>query len=196
MKKILTTFAAFFILFFATGCIKEPCSDVFGKEYSSIKFNFNRHYDKLVDKIVAVVDKDTQEKSIRHYKKEKENIVVANYVNITDLQNSSQVGFILSEGVKNALVNSKRFNVIETELSKYFTINAKEGITILSRDLKKIRDDNLKANYVLVGSYAYTNEQLIIFSKLIDLRSGYIMTSQQDSYDLNCELVKLLNIEE
>jgi TolB-like protein len=183
MKKLSTLFIIPLVAILFTGCLKEPCGDAFGPEYNNMSYDFSKHSQEVMANVMSNV-----------ISKEKVNIVVTEYVDLSSLKNSTKLGYILSSSMKDKLVNSGNFNVIEAQVAKYFNIS-QGGVSILSRDAKKLKEDSLSSNWALVGSYTYTTSQLLVYSKLINLNSGIIEGSYQSRYPLNCELNQMLNIE-
>ncbi len=118
-------------------------------------------------------------------------IIVTEFVDLTYLENQSKFGYVLSNNIKNSLINDINTKVIEAEVSKYFKISG-NGLKILSRDVKKIRTDNLNVKHAVVGTYAYTDQETIVFVKLINLETGIIEGSYSKTLPMNCAMLQLL----
>ena len=103
-------------------------------------------------------------------------IIVTDFVDVTSLDNYSRLGYVLSNNIKNSIINNYHTDVVEAEVSKYFKISA-NGLKILSRDIEKLRATNFQVQYAVVGSYTYTKNEFIVFVKLIDLKTGIIKGS-------------------
>lgn len=108
-------------------------------------------------------------------------IIVTDFVDVTSLDNHVRLGYVLSNNVKNSLINNSNINVVEAEVSKYFKISG-NGIKILSRDVDKLRSTNFDVRYAVVGTYTYSSNELIIFVKLIDLKTGIIEGSYAHTF--------------
>lgn len=118
-------------------------------------------------------------------------VLVTDFVDLTSLENFSQLGYVFSNSVKNALIHQYSINVIEAEVSKYFKISG-NGLKILSRDVNTIRTQSFDVNRAVVGTYTYSDEEIIIFVKLIDLETGIIEGSFAKKLPMNCEMMHLL----
>jgi len=110
-------------------------------------------------------------------------VIVTDFVDITSLDNHSRLGYVLSNNIKNSLINNYDIDVIEAEVSKYFKISG-NGLKILSRDIEKLRSTDFKVQYAIVGTYTHTQNELIIFVKLIDLKTGIILGSYANAFPM------------
>ncbi len=110
-------------------------------------------------------------------------IMVTDFVDITNLDNHTKLGYVLSNNIKNALINNYKANVVEAEVSKYFKISG-NGLKILSRDIDKLRSTNFNVQYAVVGTYTHSISELIVFVKLIDLKTGIIKGSYARTFPM------------
>ena len=120
-------------------------------------------------------------------------ILVSDFVNIDNLKNHSKLGFLLSETLKNELA-AKNIIIKEVELSRNFKIG-KSGFNVLSRnaeDINSVIDDE---RFAMVGKYSITRKRLILFVKLIDIRTGHILSSSTQSVWIDKEILKLDYVE-
>jgi len=108
-------------------------------------------------------------------------LIVTDFADITSLDNHSRLGYVLSNSIKDSLINVSKIDVVEAEVSKYFKISG-NGIKILSRDTSKLRSTNFDVRYAVVGTYTHSNHELLIFVKLIDLKNGIIKGSYAKSF--------------
>jgi len=185
IKKILGSFVAsiFFILFF-TSCSniaksfasKSPTNH----KYLSGSTNFSSLIDELVEK---------QELKIKNTISLDEAVLVPDFVNIESLRNRTKLGFLLSEQLKNSLLN-KGIIVKAVELSRDFELGT-HGFNVLTRIQKDIKDKEVSSRYAFVGTYSVTTESLIVFTKLIDLETGNILSSASSETLINDELYDL-----
>ncbi len=176
--KTLSILLTFF-LFSGCAILNDSCNDEpFGEQYPNVKTDF-----KEIAKIgVKEIFSDLNI--------ENELILITDFVNINTLNGGNSLSFILSSSFKDSLVNLNRFKVLEVELNKYFKIG-KDGVKVLTRELKTLLNSNLTLNYALIGSYSITNKQLIIFLKLVDLNSGVIKKSYMQTLTMSCEINSL-----
>jgi len=120
-------------------------------------------------------------------------ILVTDFVNIDNLKTHSKLGFLLSETLKNEL-SAKNIIIKEVELSKTFKIG-ESGFTILSRKLKDIYNVIEEERFAMVGTYSITHRRLILFVKLIDIRTGHILSSSTQSVSIDKEIRQLDYVE-
>jgi len=114
--------------------------------------------------------------------------IVTDFVDLTSLQNYSKLGYILSNSIKNSLIKDYKAKVVEAEVSKYFEISG-NGLRILSRDIKLLRSDAFEISRAVVGTYTYTDEEIVIFVKLIDLKTGIIEGSYAKKLAMTCDMM-------
>jgi len=171
MKLILTI--TFLFAIFISGC-SEGKSVTYSKEDT----NHNVFRPQQVNNVYIDYSNLANDAITSIFKKNEipTRIIVTDFVDITSLDNHSRLGYVLSNNVKNSIINNYATDVIEAEISKYFKISG-NGLKILSRDTKKLRSTNFNVRYAVVGTYTYSNKELIIFVKLIDLKTGIIKGS-------------------
>ena len=138
--------------------------------------------DDLADDLEAFVNSD-------------ETILVSDFVNIDNLDNRSSLGFVLSGMMKNELSIKTGLKIKEVELSKQFKLG-KSGFKLLTRDTSEISQEVIKAQYAVIGSYAFTTKQVIIFARLINIVDGTIRSSNTVSIPMTDELKRLEGIHE
>jgi len=161
-------------LLLTTGCSSLNDSVTFSKT-ATVKNGLNSQKVSSIYIDYAVLSNEITE-SIFKKSKVPNRIIVTDFVNITSLDNNSRLGYVLSNNVKNSIINTYNTNVIEAEVSKYFKISG-NGLKILSRDVEKLRSSNFDVRYVVAGTYTYTSKELVVFVKLIDLKTGIIKGS-------------------
>ncbi len=142
--------------------------------------NFQAMLRALVEKSYAKFDKNIFKD---------ETVLVSDFVNLDRLQNHSKLGFLLSDTLKNSLL-SKDILVREVELSNDFRIG-KHGFNVLSRNANKINNQVIDENFAVVGTYSITTKRLIIFIKLINIRTGTIVSSSTASTLIDEEILDL-----
>jgi TolB-like protein len=142
--------------------------------------NFQAMLRALVENSYAKLDKNISKD---------ETVLVSDFVNLDNLQNHSKLGFLLSDTLKNSLL-SKNILVREVELGNNFQIG-KRGFNVLSRNSNKINNQVIDENFAVVGTYSVTTKRLIVFIKLIDVRSGTILSSSTASTLIDEEILDL-----
>ena len=149
------------------------------KDYYDYKVDYIKLSDDAVDSIFSTAKVDPK------------NFIVTDFVDLTSLQNYSKLGYIFSNSIKNSLITKHSAKVVEAEVSKYFEISG-NGLRVLSRDVKLLRTDKFELSRAVVGTYTYTDEEIVIFVKLIDLKTGIIEGSYAKKLPMTCEMMYLL----
>jgi len=148
--------------------------------------NFESLVEELVDESAAKIKKNIQFDDI---------ILVSDFVNIDDLKNKSELGFLLSSILKDKLV-SLDIIVREVEFANEFQLGRK-GLNVLIRDKSKIISNKVsKERFAVVGTYSITNRSLNVFIKLIDIRTGNIHASSFERTSIDEEILGLEKREE
>lgn len=122
------------------------------------------------------------------------NIYITDFVNESNLKNKSQLGFLLSNQTKVNVQKSYCTNNVtiqDLQLAKNLKIS-KNGSRILTRDVNNIKNLKLKDDKkILTGSYILTENQIIVFLKLMNLKNGNIIISSTTSRQIDDELKSL-----
>ena len=125
-------------------------------------------------------------------------LYVTDFVNESNLQNISQLGFLLSNELKVNILKygcTSKVSIQNLQLSKSLYIG-NQGTRILTRDLKNLKVKNLKDDrQILVGSYMLTKNQLILFLKLINLKDGNTISTSSISTSITNEIKELEGID-
>jgi hypothetical protein len=175
-----------------SGCSNSN-SIISSKKYQKQECGVNRGLKKYYDYDVNYMNlaDEAVDRLFETSKVEPKGFIVTDFVDLTSLQNYSKLGYILSNSIKNSLIQKYNAKVVEAEISKYFEISG-NGLRILSRDIKLLRTDTFEISRAVVGTYTYTDEEIIIFVKLIDLKTGIIEGSYAKKLPMTCELMYLL----
>jgi len=125
-------------------------------------------------------------------------LYITDFVNETNLQNNSKLGFVLSNSLKANILNNNctKSTVIKSfELANNLKIGS-EGSRIFTRKLEEvaIKDINYN-NQILVGTYILTSKQMILYLKLINLNSKNIISSYTKSVPITDEILDLEGIQ-
>ena len=118
-----------------------------------------------------------------------ETVLVSDFVNLDRLQNHSKLGFLLSDTLKNSLLG-KNILVREVELGNDFKIG-RHGFNVLTRNANKINNEVIDERFAVVGTYSITTKRLVVFIKLIDIRTGTILSSSSASTLIDEEILDL-----
>lgn len=129
--------------------------------------------------------------TISSVNKSKTPLYVVDFVNLQDLQNNSELGFMLSDELKTQVTQVCNMPIYAIEYSKYLKIGP-NGTKFLSRNLDELNNQKINRNtYALVGTYAFTQRQLILYLKLIDLNTGVIIKSATQKTLITDEIIHL-----
>lgn len=118
-------------------------------------------------------------------------IIVASFVNINNLEESSTFGRVMSEQIA-ARLTQNGFKIIELKLRNN-SIFMKEGTgeLLLSRELKKLSKTQ-KAYAALVGTYAATEDLIFITAKIIITDNNSIIAAHNFQLYSNSTIAELL----
>ncbi|OQX83654.1 hypothetical protein B6D60_10225 [candidate division KSB1 bacterium 4484_87] len=122
--------------------------------------------DSLIRKLNVKLDKDNP-------------VLVASFVNLDDLNESSTFGRVVSEQIASRL-NQKGYSTIELKLRTNIFIKEGSGEFLLSREMAEISTKH-RAQAVVVGSYAVASSRVYLTARIINVRNGRVLAS----YDYN-----------
>ncbi|WP_164971036.1 FlgO family outer membrane protein [Halarcobacter mediterraneus] len=132
---------------------------------------------------------DDMSLKLKKYVMEDDIVLVSDFVNLDRLENRSKLGFLLSENLKDSLIN-KDIIVRQVELSENFTYG-QHGLNLLTREQKEIVNKNVKEKFAVVGTYTITTQSLIVFIKLLDVTNGNILAAANSSTSVDEEITQL-----
>ncbi len=140
----------------------------------------------------ALIENALQKASAKLAKlhKSREVVLVTDFVNVDNLENKSKLGFLLSSTLKDKLTSSHGLTVREVELSQNFKMGA-QGLKLLTREHKEIDPNLYDENYAVVGTYALTSRQLIVFIKIIDIYTGHVLATTSNKARMTKEMKEL-----
>lgn len=186
MKRVLKlALTSIFLMLCFTSCSKVIKEIVHKVPSNHKRINGSNDFQALMETLV--------EKSLTKLKRNlsiDEVVLVSDFVNIDRLKNKSNLGFLLSDQLKDELLNNEII-VRQIELGEDFQFGSR-GFNLLTRDQKDINKkfvDN--ANYAFVGTYTITTQNLIVFVKLIDIRTGNILSSSSAKTSMDEEIEEL-----
>ncbi|MAD42997.1 MAG: hypothetical protein CL623_11495 [Arcobacter sp.] len=173
-SKIIKHFALFcFIILSFTSCTHKNL------------INGTNDFHSLVSQLV-----DDSAKKIQKHTMLDDIVLVSDFVNLDKLKNRSELGFLLSDILKDKLV-SLNILVREVEFGKEFELGP-SGFNLLTRDQSKIVSKVVKEEkYAVVGTYSITSRSLNLFIKLIDIRTGHILASSYERTAIDEEILQL-----
>lgn len=120
-------------------------------------------------------------KGYRHLISDAENpdsaapFVIATVVNIDNLDKSSTLGRLITEHVS-AKMTQLGYNMVELKIRKDIYIKDREGELLLTRELKKLANSH-KAQAIIVGTYADSQNTVFINLKLVNPSTGIVISA-------------------
>ncbi|MBI3874331.1 MAG: hypothetical protein HY307_04950 [Arcobacter sp.] len=126
-------------------------------------------------------------------------LYVTDFVNESNLDNQSELGFLLSNELK---VNLLKNNCSKNVMIKTFDLAqnlkmGRNGAKILTRELSKLKTQSIEDDkQIVIGSYSLTNKKIILFVKLVNLKDGNTIASNSSSDELTDEIKELEGIKD
>ena len=119
-----------------------------------------------------------------------QNILIASYVNIDNLEESSTFGRAISEYIASRFVQ-RGYKIVEMKLRKSAFIRKKGGEFMLSRALKDISTEhNVQA--VIVGTYSVASDLVYVSSRIINPSDNTITSTYDYRLPLGSNTTKML----
>lgn len=124
-------------------------------------------------------------------------MLVGTIGNINNVETSSALGRTISEQLS-ARLAQKGYKVAELKFRQGISIQhggldpAKSGEYLLSRDVAEIAGEH-KAVAALTGTYSVGAQNVLVNLRLIDIRSGEIMTAYDYTLPKTADIVAMLN---
>lgn len=140
------------------GCAPNSSSPVCSK--------FQGEIVSLADQLVRNVSKNNANASF----------LISSFTNINNLAETTPLGRLMAENLMHEL-QIRAWRVYEPRLMQNFVIN-RNGEFTLSRDVRHLREQYGVTN-VVAGTIAYSNDQLIINARVIDVNNGMVVSTGQ-----------------
>ncbi|RLD40587.1 MAG: hypothetical protein DRI86_15020 [Bacteroidetes bacterium] len=176
------------LVFFFNACVSSDTQVLEYTEANKLKYqhstditNFSLLTEKLLNDLCPTLNKLNKSTPL----------LVIDFTNIKELENHSELGFLLSEEIKTHTTQKCDWTINQIEFMRYLKIGA-NGTKLFSRDSQDIKYEEIKENgYALVGTYAFTQRQLILYLKIINLKTGVIIKSSTATTLLTDEIIWL-----
>ncbi|MDY0326635.1 MAG: FlgO family outer membrane protein [Arcobacteraceae bacterium] len=177
MRNII--FSSLLIVLFFSGCYNIL-------ERPMLNLTTQTNFDKISYNMVTQICKNIIQEDLG------KDFYVVDFVNIENLENKSQLGFILSNHLKsNFFKVCSDLTIKEIELGKNIKLG-RNGSKILTRELDELKSKVVEENSnIVIGTYAITTDRLMIFLKVIDLETGIIKSSTSTATPLTAEILGL-----
>lgn len=187
VKMLKLIFTSAFLIISLTSCTEflrdfAKTSPLNHKSYVGSN-NFHSLVKKLVDKSAY---------KLKQNLKSDEVVLVSDFVNLDNLKNRSRLGFLLSDHLKDSLLNHN-IMVREVELAENFQYG-RRGLNLLTRDQSDISKKVADNQFAVVGTYTITTKTLIVFIKFIDIETGNILSSSNAETTIDSEILELEGI--
>ena len=102
-------------------------------------------------------------------------ILVATFVNRSNLDFSSEMGMVMADHVSSRLTQNE-YTILEPKIRKDFSIRKEHGEFMLSRDIDKLFLEN-KAYAAVVGSYTESRSLLDFTVKIVEIKTRHVLAS-------------------
>ncbi len=187
LKILKFTIASIFLIFTFSGC-SDIVNQIALKSPDNHKnFTGSNDFHSLVRNLV-----DKSSTKLKRHIKIDDVVLVSDFVNLDKLKNRSKLGFLLSDHLKDSVLNHDII-VREVELGQYFQYG-KHGLNVLTRKQSEINKKEVDSRFAIVGTYSITTQNLIVFIKLIDIRNGNILSSSTGRTSIDDEILELEGI--
>ena len=183
MRQLNALLIFIFIIVFSGCAVINEYTDSYKFKYqhSTAVTNFSEVTNKLISQLEPTITK--LDKTYPIY--------VIDFTNLEHLENFSELGFLLSSEIKTHVTQKYNWPYKAIEYMKYLKVGAK-GTKLFSRDTNDLKDLKLDSrSYALVGTYAFTQRQLILYLNLVDLQNGVVLKSATYSTEQTDEIIHL-----
>jgi hypothetical protein len=112
-----------------------------------------------------------------------ETVIVTDFVDLQTFE-PKHAGLLMAELMRGSLHNVCCNRILQGEFSKYFKLTDK-GLVVLTRSSNDIKKNEYSDRDVVVGTYEYNRNKLMIFVKKINISTGKIerMVTRELDFD-------------
>lgn len=174
MKKTFYFMALLMLISSVAGC--STLSEIKSEEQTPEKTqaqNIPESAGKFNDKMRALaeqLDKNAIGKGAQ------DTFIVTSFTNLDNLSETTSLGRLIAENLMHGLQLHK-WQVFEVRLTKSVDIN-EAGEFSLSRDISKLKDEH-RVSGIVTGTYSVAEGNLTINARVVDLKSGIVISSGQ-----------------
>lgn len=134
---------------------------------------------------------DTLEDNLRHSISPNQPILVASFVNVNRLEQSSTFGHIISEQIASRFAQ-KGYKIIEMKLRQNsIFIKEKKGEFLLSRDCRDLSKE-YDSSAVIVGTYAEGHNKLYVSARIVRVSDSEVIASADYGIPMNFKEIDIL----
>ncbi len=105
-----------------------------------------------------------------------EPVVVTTFVNLDNMKETSSLGRLIAENLIHEL-QVRGWKVFDIRLAKDIVVKP-QGEFSITRDIRNIRN-YYRVNSVITGTYAITSNSVIVNARIIDVKSGVVVSTGQ-----------------
>ena len=105
-----------------------------------------------------------------------EPVVVTTFVNLDNMKETSSLGRLIAEDLIHEL-QVRGWKVFDIRLAKDIVVKP-QGEFSITRDIRNIRN-YYRVNSVITGTYAITSNSVIVNARIIDVKSGVVVSTGQ-----------------
>jgi TolB-like protein len=157
-----------------SGCIQNQPSEPLTKGKGPLKLSHPQPYSNVLESSYYAADSLGEGLRFREFSPDVP-ILVASFVNIDDLNQSSTLGRMVSEQIASRLAQ-QGFKIIETKLRQgSIFVQKGKGEFLLSRELLNL-SVNQGAQGVLVGTYAVSKHFIFISARIVRTEDSSVIT--------------------
>jgi len=118
-------------------------------------------------------------------------VTLTSFVNLKKLNTTSQFGRVLGESLFSELF-VRGFNVTDFRGQNAISVN-KQGEFFITRNIEKL-DSEVSNTYILVGTYSKIDQNVMINARMIDNKTGKLITSARVMYaNDDCSIFGICN---
>jgi TolB-like protein len=150
------------------------CVWITGKSMPGVNYNAA---DSLLNKVHPKLPKDSP-------------ILVASFVNIDNLDDSSTFGRVVAEQFASRF-KQRNYATIEMKLRTNVFIREGTGELLLSRELSEISTKH-RAQVVVVGTYAVASKKVYLTARVVNVSDGRVLSSYDYDIPINSDVFKML----
>jgi hypothetical protein len=104
---------------------------------------------------------------------DQETVIITDFVDLQSFE-PKRAGLLMAELMRGSLSKVCCNRIIQGEFSKFFKLSEK-GLVVLTRSVGDLKKDNYPGHHVVVGTYEYKRNKLMIFIKKINIANGKII---------------------
>ncbi|MEJ5168016.1 MAG: FlgO family outer membrane protein [Arcobacteraceae bacterium] len=182
----LSVITLLFLPFIFSGCLSELTSKlpVLNSTETQVKKEPERINSVATYSSIPELTKEiTKQLLSNHIKPDKRTIIVTSFVDLNQLNSTSDFGRLMGENMISHL-HMEGFRVKEYRGQNAVSINA-DGEFNLTRDIKKL-PNTIEADYILIGTYSNINDTtLSINTRIVDFANGDIYATANAIYSMS-----------